>query len=128
MVTSLNDLRLPSMMLFSPFSPTISLSLFSGCVCPSAPVAFSVMTGNAARSALHCVRPALVAVATSAPHAGPASTSMRAPTRASPPAPTASTSTKVRFLSGQTASTMHKLLTINNLFTKSWVFYIVPWS
>lgn len=68
-------------------------------------MAFSVMIGSAAKSAPHCVRPALVAAVINAPHAGLVSTSMRAPTRVSPAVVTASTLTTVRSTAGQTGST-----------------------
>ncbi len=71
---------------------------------------FSVTIGSAARSALRCVRPASVAVATSALHAGLVSTSTRAPTHVLPAVATASTLTMVCFTAGQTGSTMHTLL------------------
>ena len=89
-----------------------------GCVCPSAPAAFSVTTGSAARSARRCARPVSVVVATSAPHAGAASTSTRDPTRVWPTAVTASTSTTVRF-----HCRLHWLYTMHQLWSK-WVHVI----
>lgn len=70
---------------------------------------FSVMIGNVARSAPPLVRPVLVVVVTSAPHAGVVLTSSRAPTRASPTVLTASTSIAVGFPAGHTGFVMANL-------------------
>lgn len=69
--------------------------LITGCASLSAPVAFSAMTGSAARNAPPRVRPVLVVVVTSAPHAGVGTTSTRAPTSVLPPVLMASTSIMV---------------------------------